>query len=241
MENDSSYLIRNPKLMISNLSLLVKNKCLFSVHFGEHNESFITTIIDFNQKNNSLIFDYGHKEDLNQRLINSTKSTFKTELNGIKVSFDGSGLKKTTHNGEPAFILPVPESLFWMQRREFYRVRPPLSNPSHCQLVLKDRAPITLDLYDISLAGFSMLNVSKEISDLLPPGAHFAQSKLILSELGEGVVSFEVCAKSIINPDKTKKLQKIGCKFTRVTPAFEAVIQRYMQQIEIENRQREKN
>jgi len=241
MQNDSSYSIRNSKLIISNLSLLVKNKCLFSVHFGEHDESFITTIIDFNQKDNSIIFDYGPKENLNQRLLSATKVTFKTDFSGIKVSFDGSTLERTVYDGAPAFIMPVPESLFWMQRREFYRVKSPISNSSHCQLMLKDRDPISLELYDISLTGFSMLNVSKEISDLLPPGARFSQSKLILSELGEGIVSFEVCAKNIINPDKLKKLQKIGCKFTRVTPAFEAVIQRYMQQIEIENRQREKN
>ena len=33
-------------------------------------------------------------------------------------------------------------------------------------------------------------------------------------------------------------MEKIGCKFTRITPAFENTIQLYMQQIERENRQK---
>lgn len=240
MQNDASYLIRNPKLIISNLSLLVKDKRLFSVHFGDQNESFITSIIELNPKDNSIIFDYSPKENLNQRLLNADKATFKTDFAGIKVSFNGITLKKTIHAGEPAFTMPIPESLFWMERREFYRVKVPLSSSSYCQLILKDRDPINLELYDISIAGFSMLNVSKEISDLLRPKTQFAQSKLILSETGEGIVSFEIRAKNIINPDKLKKIQKIGCKFTQIHPAFETNIQRYMQQIEIESRRKGK-
>lgn len=238
MQNDESYLIRNQKLIISNLSLLIKNKCLFSVHWGDQSESFITSIIEFNQQDNSIIFDYGPEENLNYRLLNASKATFKTDFAGIKVAFNGTALKKITYEGEPAFIMPIPESLFWMQRREFYRVKVPISNPGYCQLVLKDREPINLELYDISLTGFSMLNASKEISELLAPKTQFVQSKLMLSGLGEGIVSFEVCARNIINPDNLKKLQRIGCKFTRIPPAFETIIQRYMQQIEIENRQK---
>lgn len=239
MSDISSFSIQNPKQIIIHLSLLLKNKCLLSARFGTNNESYITTLLDISEGNNSIVLDYGPKEDLNQRMLNAGKVIFDTEYQGIKVSFTGTELKRTTHKGELAFSMPIPKSLYWMQRREYYRVKSPLSKPSYCQLIIEDKKPVNLKLYDISLTGFAMLNVSKEVSDLLIPGTTFEQCKLILSDSGEGMISFEVCAKYIINPDKLQKIQKIGCKFIKLTRPVEETIQRYMHQIQRENLQKE--
>ncbi|MGZ4954236.1 MAG: flagellar brake protein [Methylobacter sp.] len=235
MSDISSFSIQNPKQIINHLSLLVKNKCLLSARFGTNNESYITTLLEINEGNNSVILDYGPKEDLNQRILNAGKVTFDTDYNGIKVSFTGTGLKKITHKRDAAFSMSIPKSLYWMQRREYYRVKSPLSKPSYCQLIVEGREPVNLKLYDISLTGFAMLNVSKEVSDILIPGTSFSQSKLILSDAGEGMVSFEICAKYIINPDKPQKIQKIGCKFIKLARPVEEIIQRYMHQIQRED------
>ena len=202
MSDITSFLVQNPKQIIQNLSLLVKSKCLLSARFGTNNESYITTLLDINAGDNSLVLDCGSKEDLNQRILNADKITFDADYNGIKVSFSGEALKKITHKKDPAFSIPIPKALYWMQRREYYRVKSPLSKSSYCQLIVEGREPVNLKLYDISLSGFAMLNDSKEVSDLLIPGTSFSESKLILSGAGESMVSFEICAKYIINPDK---------------------------------------
>ncbi|WP_027149403.1 flagellar brake protein [Methylobacter tundripaludum] len=239
MSDISSFSIQNPKQIVSHLSLLVKNKCLLSARFGANNESYITTLLSVNEGNNTVVLDYGPKEDLNQRILNAGKVSFDTDYNGIKVSFAGTELKKIAHKGDSAFSMSIPRSLYWMQRREYYRVKSPLSKPSYCQLIVEGREPVNLKLYDISLTGFAMLNVSKEVSDLLIPGTSFSQCKLILSEAGESPISFEICAKYIINPDKPQKIQKIGCKFNKITRSVEEVIQRYMHQIQREDLQKE--
>lgn len=238
MSDISSFAIQNPKQIINNLSLLIKSKCLLSARFGTNNESYITTLIGINEGSNSVILDYGPKEDLNQRILNAGRITFDTEYNGIKVSFIGTALKKITYKRDPAFIMPIPKSLYWMQRREYYRVKSPIAKPSYCQLIIGGREPVNLRLYDISITGFSMLNVSKEISDLLISGTIFEQCKLILADAGEGMISFEVRAKYIINPDKLQKIQKIGCKFVKMTRPVEEIIQRYMHQIQREELQK---
>ena len=238
MSDTSSFSIQNSKQIISHLSLLVKNKCLLSARFGANNESYITTLLGIDEKNNAVVLDYGPKEDLNQRILNASKISFDTDYRGIKVSFTGSALKKITFKGEAAFSMSIPKSLYWMQRREYYRVKSPLTKPSYCQLIIEDRKPVNLKLYDISLTGFAMLNVSKEISELLSLGTTLTQCKLILSDVGEGVVSFEICNKYIINPDKLQKIQKIGCKFVKITRSVEENIQRYMHQIQREDLQK---
>lgn len=231
----SSFLVQNPRLIISHLSLLVKNKCLISARFGRDNDFYITTLPSINEENNTVVLDYGPKEILNQRILKALQIDFDTNFLGIKVSFTGTTLKKITHKGIPAFSMPIPKELFWVQRREYYRVKIPLSKPSYCQLMLKNKEPVNLQLYDISLSGFAMLNVSKAISDLLIPSTALEQCKLILLDAGESMISFEICAKYIINPDKVQKIQKIGCKLIKITRPVEEVIQRYMQQIQREN------
>lgn len=239
MSDISSFLIQIPKQIVNQLSLLVKNKSLLSARFGADNASYITTLLAIDEKSHSVALDYGPKEELNQLILRAGKATFDTEYQGIKVSFTGSGLKKVILKGEPAFSMPVPNSLYWMERREYYRVKSPLANPSYCQLILQDKAPVNLKLYDISLTGLAMFNVSKEISDLLIPGTTFPESKLILSGIGETMISFEVRTKYIVNPDKVQKIQKIGCKFIDISRPTEEIIQRYMQQIQRENLRKE--
>ncbi len=240
MSDASSFSIYSPRQIVHNLSILIKNKCLLSVRFDEGKAFFLTAILEIDEANNSIVFDYGSKEVLNQQLLQATRITFEADFAGIKVSFKGSMLEQILYNGEPAFSMPIPESVFWMQRREFFRIKSPRSKSSYCQLILEDQESVNLMLYDISLTGFSVLNTSTEISNLLIPGAQLEKSRLVLSGIGEDTISFKVCSKLIINPDKIAalKIQKIGCSFTRITPVFESTVQRYINQLQRESIQK---
>ncbi|TAN64636.1 MAG: flagellar brake protein [Methylobacter sp.] len=240
MNDASSFSIYNPRQIVHNLSILVKNKCLVSVRFDGGKAFFLTAILEIDKENNAIIFDYGPKEALNQQLLKSAKITFEADFAGIKSSFKGSGLQQILYHGEPAFTMPIPESIFWMQRREYFRIKSPRSKSSYCQLILKDHDPVNLMLYDISLTGFSVLNTSAEISSLLVPGAQFEDSRLVLSGAGEDAISFKVRTKLVMNPDKIAalKIQKIGCLFTRITPLFESTVQRYINQLQRESIQK---
>jgi c-di-GMP-binding flagellar brake protein YcgR len=244
MDYESPFLIQGPEKIIHHLYTVLKNKCLLTVYFGDNDDSFITTILDIDIKNNLLIFYHSPKEDAIEQLLNSSKITFKTRCLGVEVTFDTMRLEKIQHQGVSAFAVPIPASILWMERREFYRVKLPVLKSSYCRLTLKDQEPINFKLYDISLGGFSILADSKEVSDLSKTPdpmvlyTSFEQCKLILADTGEGTISFDIRNKYIINPENSNRMEKIGCKFTRIAPAFENTIQRCMQQIEIENRQK---
>jgi c-di-GMP-binding flagellar brake protein YcgR len=243
MEHESPFLINDLKEIIYYLSLLFKDKCLLTVYFGDNDDAFITTILEINKKDNFFIFHHGPQKDLIEQFLNSSKITFKTRYWGIEVVFDAIKPAKILYEGVSVFALSIPASILWMERREFHRVKLPFSKPSYCQLIPKDQELINLKLYDISLGGFSMLLDSKEVSylsktpDLMILYASFEQCKLILADKGEGFISFEIRSKYIINPETSNIMEKIGCKFTRITPAFENTIQRYIQEIEKERRQ----
>jgi c-di-GMP-binding flagellar brake protein YcgR len=111
----------------------------------------------------------------------------------------------------------------------------PQSNPGFCRLILEHRQTVNLQLHDISLSGFSMLNDVKEVSRLLLAGGSFSECKLILPEAGECMISFIVGNKLVISPDNSRRIQKIGCKFINITATDEETIHRYMYHIQREN------
>jgi c-di-GMP-binding flagellar brake protein YcgR len=233
MENESAFILRRPEQISNKLSVLLKNKRLLTAYYGEKNDSFVTTVLDVDKKANVFICD-GCKESIVEQLLGSPKVIFETDHLGAKVVFNTTGLARTEHHGKLAFIVPMPGTMKWMEYREFYRLLTPVSMPSYCQLTLQGEEPVKLKLYDISIRGFSVLNNAENISELMVPEAHFEKCKLVLAETGENIVSFEVRNKCVINPEKVNRMERIGCKFTRITPAFEDIIQRYMLQIERE-------
>lgn len=238
MEYESAFLIRKQDQIIRKLSILLKNKCLITGYYGDNDNSFITTLFDINEKNKFIIFYHSPRKDLIKNFINSPVITFKTEHIGIKISFESVKVEKIQHQGVSAFTVPIPDSLLWVEAREFYRVKFPVLTPSFCQLTINNQASINLKLYDLSISGLSVISDSSEISDLMITDARFEQCKLILTDEDEGIISFEIRSKYTINKNTTDRVEKIGCKLTSITSAFENTIQRYMQKIEIENRKK---
>jgi flagellar brake protein len=234
MENQSNYLISSPVKIASKLNILLKHKNLLTVYCGSGSaNSFVTTLLEINQKDNVFICD-GCDEELVSHLLKSPKVSFKTEHLGALVTFDSGNLKKIEHQGNLAFLVPIPSALRWQEQREFYRMRVPNQTTSRCQMELNGQGTVAFKLFDISLRGFSMVNTSDEMSELLNAGDKFDKCKLILEDKEEVPVAFEIRGKFVVNANNLNKMEKIGCKFTKITPAFENIIHGYMLQIERE-------
>jgi c-di-GMP-binding flagellar brake protein YcgR len=245
MEKESDYLVRSAKLVFGHLSDLIKKKCIISAHFGEHNQSFLTTIIDLDQKTNLITLDVAPTELLNKQLLSSAKVLFRTEYEGIKVSFRGKAIKKSQSDGHPVFAMPIPDAIFWMQRRQFYRVKVPLSHKnSTCEInfTIENEEGIaeiqakTFTLADISLSGFSFLNPYPKLTDSLQPDTVIDECALYLNDGSRASIGFVVKGICNVRASATTYQQRIGCRFTHVPQVFENNIQRYMQEIELQQK-----
>ncbi|MGD0959275.1 MAG: flagellar brake protein [Methylomonas sp.] len=246
IETESDYLVTNPKLVISHLTDVYKNRCIISAHFGSDNESFLTAITEFDPKKDSLIVDGAPNEDLNVQLLNSTKVVFRTQMDGIKVVFSGRNVKKIPSAGRTAFKMSMPDAVFWLQRRQYYRVRIPLSHTgSFCEVSsgksvselnnpLEDS--VTLRIVDLSISGFAIINSAAEFANLFAAGKEFRNCKLFL-ENGESENIGFVIIEATENLESSAQFeQRIGCLFVDLPPAFESGIQRYMRDIERQKR-----
>ena len=236
MNKQSDHIVRDQRQIIIHLTLLINEKSLINLNIGD-NESFITTLIAIDTDTHSLLFDLSPKEYQNRQLSDTSSAVFRTVLSGIKIKFEGKDIAKTCYQGDIVFSMPIPESMLWLQRRQFYRIKSPISKASHLKLSIEDQV-IPLRLYDISIPGFSLLNDSEPLNQILTPAQTFKNCRLTLADLGEDTVDFIVLYRIPLNPNKPDKTMKIGCRLTSISPAFESCIQRYMQQIERELKQK---
>lgn len=239
MEEDlSEYKIKAPKQILAHLNTLISKKCLVTVSFGD-GHSFLSVIIDIDEKNQLLTIDCGPKEYLNKELLSLGIIDLKSEVDGVKVLFKGHRIKKAGKMSQPALSIKIPESIYWVQRRRSYRARSPLSKSSYCSITFKNsdgenEETLDFQLFDLSATGFCILSETLELAEKLTPLSEFYDCKLVLDNMGSYDISFKVQSKFSVNPKNPLKTHRIGCLFLDLAPAAESSFLRYIQMVQRE-------
>jgi len=235
MDEFADFLVQNPKQILLHLKSLATEKCLLSATFGD-NYSFLTAVLEFQDKDQTMMIDCGPKEYLNKELLSLGQVRFKADFQGIKAFFEGRNVRKTGNFENPALLIKIPEKIYWLQRRKFYRVRSPLSKDSYCSIPLtiedKENSLLQFKLFDLSATGFSLLADNIEEANLLTVDNRHDRCDLVLDHEDTHSVSFIIRSKIALNPEKPHKIQRIGCEFINIPLRTEAAFLRYMQDIE---------
>ncbi len=237
MTNPSDYFVRDAKLVTMHLNELIAKKCLISAHIGDEDSSFLTAIVNLDKKTNVLQLDCAPFDALNNRILAAGKVTFRTDIDGVKVSFLGKPIKKIKVGDHWVLSMPIPNTIYWLQRRKFYRVKIPLSHTgSYCRITFKlGKSHITeqFNLCDLSITGFSFLNPNPKRQAQLRRSSIFTECSIHLHNGGDAPVTFEIkhCTPVRINHSDTH--DRIGCQLRDVSLDLEHCILRYMHEVEI--------
>lgn len=128
--------IQERKAIIEKLTLLKEKKCPIKAKLGR-NESLMTAIIEINVEDAVLMLAYNETEPLNKKMIALPYVEFNAVFQDIHVAFTGV-VKKVTYKGKPVFMIYIPGTLNWCNRRRHSRLKVPVADSAcFCEIVLE--------------------------------------------------------------------------------------------------------
>lgn len=175
-----------------------------------------------------LLFDLGSNNLDNDYALTSDDLSITAETYGAKVEFCLASLEITEFEGLPAFSAPLPDLLWQIQRREFFRVCAPLEPQFWCHTVWPDGRKTRLRLQDLSLGGIGVL-VDEPLPEGLQNGDSFNPFRVELGEYG----IFEVPVKLlhigercvVTRKNETLITPRLSFRFATLNPAQERQLQ----------------
>jgi flagellar brake protein len=206
-----------------------------SVVFNEGSEMFLTVLLDIDEAQGLLIFDWGGSEETNQKLLKSERNFFVCAPHGVKNQFMAGAVREISYKQRRAFVTRLPERYTRLQRREFFRLALPLTRRPLCSMPRGEEKPLQLPIIDISIGGVAMESPSAtppfEVGQRLPGS---------IIELREGhPLEVELEVRNVGPIQRGNKLVgRIGCQFIELSHHNEHLLQRFITDVQREERAR---
>lgn len=231
------YTVYSRVEIIALLQSIGRAGVLTTVYFDQHAGFAVTALLSVNPEFEEVVFDAAQDEVTQRRLLAAESLTFVAFVDQIKIQFSARRAQATQFDARPALRVRLPEQLLRLQRRDFFRVRTPLSRPAHCLVPYGDdrRQYEKLRLLDISVGGVAVLAYPEKFE--LSPGARIDDCFLDLPGIGSVGVSLELRHTEPLPRDDAAR--SAGCQFIDITPLARTLIQRYVNKLDAERRKLE--
>jgi c-di-GMP-binding flagellar brake protein YcgR len=206
-----------------------------SVVFDEGNEMFLTVLLAVDEAHNRLIFDWGGSEETNQKLLASERNFFVCAPHGVRNQFLVGAVRETAYQQRRAFVTQLPERYTRLQRREFFRLVLPLTRRPLCSLPLDEGKPLQLPVIDISIGGIAL-----ETPTASPPFEIGQRIPEVSIEFKDGHALRVALEVRDVGPLQrgNKIVGRVGCCFTELSHHDEHLLQRFITDVQREERAR---
>jgi len=207
---------------------------LITAYFDQGPGFAVTVLLAVNEGFEEVIFDSASDEVAHKRLLASQQIVFVGFLDHVKLQFTARLAEATRFEDKPAFRVPLPDQLLRLQRRDFFRVRPPLSKPANCLVPYGEDSKQyeSLRVLDIGVGGLAVLTYPEKFE--LPTGKLIERCFLDLPGVGSLSVSLNV--RHIEAMPRDERARRCGCEFVDMPPQAHVMLQRYVNRIDAENR-----
>lgn len=233
-DNDdlNAFRVRSRREVIALLRSIGERNQLVRMVINQGQDTIVTSILHIDETNDTVLLDCAPTAIMNQRVLDSEKLSFETVLQNIRILFNSTAADSCTHEGLPAFLIPLPTSVVRLQRREFYRVSTPVTNPVHCTFSVKTEdevIPVTTTLHNISGGGISVVDEKKLIDASI--GRIYQRCRL---DLPGGAVTVDLQIRNLLEVTLTngKIVHRIGCEFVDPSNGTLGAVQKYITKLE---------
>jgi c-di-GMP-binding flagellar brake protein YcgR len=232
--DDSQYRVHSRTEVISLLKTLMQRNQPLTLIINHGADSIMTLILDINESNNTITIDAAKSSTMNERIEQSNHLHFEALYNNIRLTFVVKQARAGSSEDQATLIVPIPESLVRLQRRDSFRVTTPLTKPLRCAFKIEHADGtleiISANLSNISIGGVGLVDESLALD--VSKGIIYKGCKLELSETSSIIVNLEMRDSQQIKLPNGKVINRFGCSFVGLTNQTEAMIQRTITQLE---------
>lgn len=233
-ENLESYTITFRREIVFYLRQLINDGERISVVFDEGRETVLTVLLDVDEENNTVIFDWGGSQSTNRRLLESPRSFFIANPHGVRNQFITARVWETTYQGRPAFATAIPDKYVRLQRREFFRMLLPMTQRRPCTFKMPDAEKVwEMSVIDLGLGGAGLEapveSLPFTVGQILP------QVRIDLGKFGRIEVDLEIRYAGSASRGN-KQVSRLGCHFVKLGRAQENDLQRFITHVQREER-----
>jgi c-di-GMP-binding flagellar brake protein YcgR len=235
-EEEERFLVHSAAEVVQILRAIRDRAAMLTAYFGDGTEFALTSLLEIDPESEALLFDMPAKASLVPRLVAGGPVTFTTHLEGIKIKFQVDELVPAAHAGRQTLSSRMPEGVVRMQRREFFRVGCPVSNPPKCTVPYNaggQALRVEFDVFDVSVGGIALLSRQQKLA--LEPGEVYQGCTIALP--GEGAFTTALEVRNVLPVAlRSGTATRVGCRFIRPPGEGIARLQRYTMRIERERR-----
>lgn len=231
------FLKQNPLAVMGILRDLQKEQVPLRISWS--GGQFISRILDVTPEH--LVIDFGSQEYENRAVQRASLIEIAAETHGAKVEFSVPNLQVGEYQDLPAFMMPLPETIWFLQRREYFRINAPLHPTYFCRAKMPDNSEIRFRLFDLSVGGMGAL-MDGELPEGLLPGIRFSQIELDMAAWGIFRFDTQLLAiserKVVDSKNETIVTPRLSFRFLNVSPAVERELQRIIYSLERDAREK---
>jgi c-di-GMP-binding flagellar brake protein YcgR len=198
----------------------------------------VTSILAVDEASNAVYLDCSIDAEQNRRVLAARRLSFETSLDKVRILFAADHVDAATFEGGAAFRIAIPTSLIRLQRREYYRIATPVSNPVRVQIPLPADlgGTTTFPLADISCGGIAILDNKMILGNAI--GKDYAGCRIDLPDIGAVTTTLQVRNSLDLTLLNNKTNRRLGCEFIDLPRGMLAYVQRYITRLERERNAR---
>ncbi len=215
-----------------------KNQLIRMLIHGEA-DVCVTSILTVDPDGNKLILDCSINPEQNKRILTAKALSFETTLDKIRILFATGVVTQITYKNAPALQVAIPDTMVRLQRREYYRMATPVSNPVPVIIPMSEEmggGTQMFPLADISCGGIAILDNKLVLGNTI--GINYLNCKIELPDIGTVLTNLQVRNSMDLTLLNSKTNRRLGCAFVDISRGMLAGVQRYITKLERERNAR---
>jgi flagellar brake protein len=239
LANWHDYEVESRREIVALLRQISEKHQLIRLLVKGESDVCVTSLLHVDPDGDTLILDRSVSREQNERIATAKQVRCETSLDKIRILFVLDGLGETTFEGGIALRAAIPKTLIRLQRREFYRMQTPLTNPVRAIIPLPAElggGSAEFPLADISCGGIAILDNLHRLGTTI--GATLANCRMELPEIGVVTCSLQIRNSLDMTLLNNKTTRRLGCQFADISRGSLAGVQRYITKLERERNAR---